>query len=92
MKEMKEESKSREEAMINEIETKSKNREEASIAREEAMMKEMKNMSNLYREMKENKEKSQSEIKILHFELAVVTLACLGISLVAFQALRRGGM
>ena len=104
--EMKEESKSRgEEAMmkeiekernlVNEIKEESKSREEASAAREEAMMNKIERMSNteeaLFRELKETREKSQSDIKVLHFELATVTLACLGISLVAFLSLRRGG-
>merc|ERR1712038_472746 len=81
-------SKSREEAMMSEIESKSK-------SREEAMMHKIERMSSiedaLFRELKETKEKSaQSELKVLHCELAVVTLACVGIALIAFLSLRRG--
>merc|ERR1712038_1044227 len=102
-------SKSREEAMMSEIESKSKSHEEAIITheenmmneikdskiREEAMMHKIERMSNiedaLFRELKETKEKSaQSELKVLHCELAVVTLACVGIALIAFLSLRRG--
>merc|ERR1712218_351999 len=87
-------SKSREEAIMNEIETKSKSREEASIAREKAMMNEIKRMSNtedaLFRELKETREeKSRLELKAMHFQLASLTLVCVGISIGAFFALRR---
>ncbi len=34
-------------------------------------------------QIKESKEKSQSELKVLHLELMLVTLACVGISFVA---------
>merc|ERR1712165_397360 len=43
----------------------------------------------LFRELKESREKSQSELNVLHIELAVVTLACVGISLAAFFSLKR---
>jgi len=97
--------KSREEAIMNEIETKAKSREEASIAREKAMMNEMKEektimmneikrMSNtedaLFRELRETREeKSRLELKAMHFQLASLTLVCVGISIGAFFALRR---
>jgi len=72
--EMKKESRGREDAMINDI--------KASKGREEVMM-------SLLHDLKENTDKSQSDIKNLHFELAVITLACVGVSLVAFLSLRR---
>jgi len=50
------------------------------------MMSKIENMSNvedtLFRELKESREKS------LQLELAVVTLTCLGISLIVFLSLR----
>lgn len=49
-----------------------------SRIREEAMMSEM------FRELKENQDRSQSELKVLHTELMVVSLACAGILLAAF--------
>eukprot|EP00957_Ditylum_brightwellii_P204565 15339830-Ditylum_brightwellii.AAC.1 len=72
------------EAMVEEIDMKSKSREEAMMnevaQKEEAMMNEVAQkeeaMMNLLRELKEDKDKSQSELKTLHFELAAVTLAC----------------
>ena len=81
-----EESKSREEA--------SAAHDEASAAREEAMMNKIERMSNtedaLFRELKEIRdEKSQSNIKAMHFQLASLTLVCFGISIGAFFALRR---
>ncbi len=74
-------SKSREEAMMNEM-------KEESKSREEAMMNEITSMNSLLREMKENKEKSQSELKTLRFELTALTLASVAISLIAFFFLR----
>jgi len=60
---------------------------EDSKSREEAMMTKIERMgdveSALYRELKENKDKS------LHLELMVVTLVCFGISLTTFISLRR---
>ena len=94
-------SKSREEAMIDEIESKSKTREEAMVeeinnkfkSREEAMMSKIERMSDiedaLFRELKDSKQKSQSELKMLQFELMAVTLASVGISLIAYLSLRR---
>merc|ERR1712038_2157468 len=106
-------SKSREQAMMNEIEKKEKNmvgeieaksnsREEAimnemkeeSKSREEAIMNEIKRMSStedaLFRELKETREeKSRLEVKAMHFQLASLTLVCVGISIGAFFALRR---
>ena len=79
-------SRRREEVMMNEIDNKSR-------SHEEAMMSEMKSMSNveqaLFRELKESKEQSQSELKVLHTELMVVSLACIGISFAAFFTLKR---
>jgi len=93
VEEMKEESKSREEAMEAHNEAMMNEIERKSNSREEAMMDKIERMSNiedaLFRELKESKEKSQSELKALHFEWMVVTLACVGISLAAFITLRR---
>ena len=84
--------------MINEIQSQSKSCEEAMIIQEEAMMNEMKGesksreeviMNEIKEESKGHKEVMMNEIRALHFELAVVTLVCIGISLVAFLTLRR---
>jgi len=79
VEEMKEESKSREEDMMNKIDSKSK-------SREEIMMNEMKEESKHREEIMMNEMKNA--INTLHFELVAVTLACVGISLVAFLSLR----
>eukprot|EP00551_Chaetoceros_affinis_P020016 CAMPEP_0203719522 /NCGR_PEP_ID=MMETSP0092-20131115/3542_1 /ASSEMBLY_ACC=CAM_ASM_001090 /TAXON_ID=426623 /ORGANISM="Chaetoceros affinis, Strain CCMP159" /LENGTH=110 /DNA_ID=CAMNT_0050598951 /DNA_START=436 /DNA_END=769 /DNA_ORIENTATION=+ len=74
--------KSREEGMMKEI----KEEKVEFKIRKEAMMSKIENMSNvedtLFRELKESREKS------LQLELAVVTLTCLGISLIVFLSLR----
>ena len=83
-------SRSREEAVIIEIQS-SKSREEAMMneiqSREEAMMNKIEKMSSiedaLFRELKDSKEKS------LHFEWMVVTLACVCVSLFAYLFLKR---
>ena len=58
----------------------------------EAMMSKIERMSDvegaLYQELKENKNKSEADLTNLRFELMVVTLACMGISLIAFASLR----
>merc|ERR1712218_345257 len=92
----------KEKNMVGEIEAKSKSREEAimnemkeeSKSREEAIMNEIKRMSStedaLFRELKETREeKSRLEVKAMHFQLASLTLVCVGISIGAFFALRR---
>jgi len=66
----------KERGMINEMKEESKSREGAMVDKIERMMK-------------ESKEKSQSEVKMLLLELMVVTLASIGISLAAFLTLRR---
>merc|ERR1712038_288258 len=84
-------------AMVEEIETKErimmKEMDDKSKSREEEMMNQIQRMSNaedaLFRELKETREKSQTELKTLRFELVAVTLSCIGISLVAFILLRR---
>ena len=86
MNEMKEDSKRREEAIMNEMKEESKSREEAMISKIERMGD---FDGALYHELKETKNKSQAELTILRFELMVVTLACMGISLIAFISLRR---
>ena len=95
--EMKEESNSREEIMMNEIEIKFKSREEAMVnemeSSKKAMMSKIERMSDvedaLFRKLKESKEKSQSELRMLQLELMVVTLACVGISFVAYISFRQ---
>jgi len=68
--------------MIEEIEKKERGMmnemKEDSKSREEAMMSKIERMG----------DKSQAELAILQFELMVVTLACMGISLIAFISLR----
>ncbi len=77
-------SKTREEAMMNEIEKKERGimneMKEDSKSREEEMM-------NVLRELKESKEKA--DLKLLRFELAALTLASVGISFIVFLYLRR---
>ena len=95
--EMKEDVKSREEAIVDEMKKEFKSREEVIMSKIERM-NEMEIKSKKSREenmmnkmewmMEDSKEKSQSEIKILRLELMVVTLACIGISIVAYLSLR----
>ncbi len=91
----------KERGMIDEIESKSKSREEAMISemkeeykrREDVMMNKIERMSaieeSLFHELRESKRKSKSELKMLRFELAVITLASVGIALVAYLSLKR---
>merc|ERR1712165_654016 len=87
--EIDEKSKVREEMMLTHIDE----IDEKSKVREEDMRKKIESLSKvedaLFRELKESREKSQSELNVLHIELAVVTLACVGISLAAFFSLKR---
>merc|ERR1712045_632986 len=73
--------------------------EEAMMTREEAMMTREEAMENLFREsqseLKTREEamenlfhESKSELKMLRSELMVVTLACVGISFVAYFSLK----
>merc|ERR1712165_600794 len=79
--------------MIDEIDEKSKIREEMMLThidkidekskvREEEMKKKIESMSKV-------EDALFHELNVLHIELAVVTLACVGISLAAFFSLKR---
>lgn len=76
-------------AIVEEIDSKSKNREEAMLIQMNEMKEEKAIMNNLFRELKENGEKSQFELKMLRFEFMVLSFACIGISLFAYLSLKR---
>ena len=69
---MVDEIKDEERSMVNKIENKSKICNKATRDK----------MKKLFCELKENRETSQSELKALRVKLMVVSLACIGISLI----------
>jgi len=87
IKAMLEEIEKKERGTINEMKEEFKSREEAMT--EVNMLKERSMINEMKEESKSLKEAMMSEINMLRLELMVVTLACVGIALVAFLTLRR---